>query len=201
MAKKGLSYLLLSKYSSDGSKVTYSDAAVNEKMAEYSAEIDASDSNNLYLDDEIAETDGGTFQSGTLSLTTGDLSNNTAKLILNIKEKEVQYADGKTATELIYDDDMASQELGVGIIEAHQVDGKTFYRAIMFARVMFNIPSGSATTKGETIEWQTQEISGKILRSAEVNEENNHPWKFSSDFPNKPDAIEYLKFKSGGITE
>ena len=158
MAKKGLSKLVFAKYKADGNNVTYSDPVISEKLAEYSTEIEAGDSNDLYLDDDIAESDSAAFSSGTFNVTTGDLSNDTSKLILNVKEKKIELPSGKSVTELTYDSDMQSAELGVGVIEMHQVDGKTFYRAVFLARVLFNIPSNAATTKGETVEWQTQEL-------------------------------------------
>lgn len=200
MAKKGLSKLVFAKYKADGNNVTYSDPVISEKLAEYSTEIEAGDSNDLYLDDDIAESDSAAFSSGTFNVTTGDLSNDTSKLILNVKEKKIELPSGKSVTELTYDSDMQSAELGVGVIEMHQVDGKTFYRAVFLARVLFNIPSNAATTKGETVEWQTQELSGKILRSAQISEDNVNPWQFTADLETKANALEYLMFKGGKAT-
>ena len=198
MAKKGLSKLVMAKYTkSTNGTVTYSDPAVTEKMAEYSTDITASDQNNLYLDNQIAETDGGTFSSGTITLTTGDLSNETSKLLYNVKEVEITYATGKTATEIVYDDTMQSVEVGTGVIEMHQVDNETFYRAIWLHRVQYNVPSNAAITKGETIEWQTQELTGNILRSDAVDTNGSHPWQTTADFETEEDALAYLMFKGG----
>lgn len=199
MAKKGLSKLVTAKYSFDGSKVTYSDPKVQEKMAEYSAEIEVSEENNLYLDNEIAETDGGTFKSGTLTLTTGDLSTETSLQFFNTKQKEITVGE-KKVTEVTYDDRISPQELGVGVIELHQVNNVEFFRAIWFDRVKFDIPSDSATTKGETVDWQTQEIAGKILRSNMADTDNVHPWKHSADCETEADALAYLMFKGGKAT-
>lgn len=200
MAKKGLSKLVFAKYNADKNTVTYSDAVITEKMAEYSTEIEKSEANNLYLDNDIAETDGGVFNKGTFNVTTGDLSNDTSKLLYNVKENEIQYANGKKVSELTYDDSMQSQDLGVGVIEMHQVDGVTFYRAVWLTRVQFNIHSNAAVTKGDAIEWQTQEITGNILRSAAVDDTGLHPWQNTADFESENDALEYLMYK-GGKTE
>lgn len=197
MAKKGLSKLVFAKYNATGNTVTYSEPINTEKMAEYSTEIEKSEANNLYLDNDIAETDGGVFNKGTFNVTTGDLSNETSKLLYNVKENEIQYASGKTASELVYDDSMQSQDLGVGLIEMHQVDSKTFYRAIWLSRVQFNIPSNAAVTKGDAIEWQTQEITGNILRSAAVDDSGIHPWQNTADLESEADALEYLMYKGG----
>lgn len=198
MAKKGLSKLVTAKYNYDGKNVSYTNPKVQEKMAEYSAEIEVSEPNNLYLDNEIAETDGGTFASGTLTLTTGDLSNDTSLQFFNTTQKDIQVGD-KTVTEVTYDDAISPQELGIGIIELHQVNHIEFYRAIWFDRVKFNIVSDSATTKGETVDWQTQEISGTILRSEMADEDNVHPWKHTADCQTEADALSYLMFKGGKV--
>lgn len=197
MAKKGLSKLVFAKYSANGNSVTYSEAAITEKMAEYSAEIETTEKNNLYLDNDVAETDSGVFSSGTFSVTTGDLSNETSKLLYNVKELDVTYGQGKTVKELVYDDSITCQELGVGLVEMHQVDNVTFYRALWLTRVQFNIPSSAATTQGETVDWQTQEISGTILRSVEVDSDKVHPWQNTADFETEADALEYLMYKGG----
>lgn len=199
MAKKGLSKLVFAKYVANENDVTYSAPIITEKMAEYSTEIEASESNNLYLDNDIAETDGGVFSKGSINVTTGDLSSETSKLLYNVKEKEITFGGSKTATELIFDDEMQSQELGVGLIEMHQVGGTTFYRAIWLTRVQFNIPSSAAVTKGEAIEWQTQEISGSILRSADVGDNGVHPWQNTADLESENEALEYLMYKGGKI--
>lgn len=197
MAKKGLSKLVFAKYNPNGNVVTYSEAANTEKMAEYSTEIEAGEKNNLYLDNDIAESDSAVFSSGTFNVTTGDLSNETSKLLYNVKEIEVTYGQGKKVKELVYDDSITCNELGVGLIEMHQVDNVDFYRAIWLTRVQFNVTSNSAVTKGQTVDWQTQEISGTILRSAAVDENNIHPWQVTADFETEADALDYLMYKGG----
>ena len=50
MAKKGLSKLVIADRTVNGSVVTYSNPVVQEKLAEYSTEIEAAEANNLFLD-------------------------------------------------------------------------------------------------------------------------------------------------------
>ena len=195
MAKKGLSKLVIAKYSAENDVVTYANPAIQEKLAEYSVELDSAEPNNLYLDNEIAETDGGTFVSGTLNLVTGDLSNETSKLFFNTKQTEITVGD-KKITEITYDDEIKPQELGVGVIELHQVNNVEFYRAVWLDRVKFNLPNNAATTKGETVEWQTQEISGTIMRSDAAG----HPWKHHADCSTEAEALTYLMYKGGKTT-
>lgn len=196
MAIKGLSKLVLADYLEDGQTVTYANPVNNEKLASYSADFESSDDNNLYLDNEVAESDAGTFQSGNITIETGNLSNETSKKLYTVKEKEITVGD-KKIKEFIYDDDIKIKDLGVGIIEWHQVNGEDLYRAIWFTRVRFNIDSNSATTKGQQIDWQTKTIEGNIMRSAEMSNDYKRPWKKQADFETEADALAYLLLKGG----
>ena len=69
----------------------------------------------------------------------------------------IEGIDGSGVEEMIYDDDVKPIDCGVGFVELHQTNGKDFYRAIVLARVTYNIPNTSANTRGESVEWQTQE--------------------------------------------
>lgn len=196
MAIKGLSKLVIADCAEEEQTVAYSNPISNEKLASYSADFESSDDNNLWLDNEIAESDAGTFQGGTLSIETGDLDNETSKKLYTIKEKEISVGD-KKVKEYIYDDDIKIKDLGVGVIEWHQVNGINLYRAIWFTKVRFNIDSNAATTKGEKIDWQTKTIEGSIMRSSEVSEDYKHPWKKQADFETEAEALAYLMFRGG----
>lgn len=196
MAIKGLSKLVLASYSATGNTVTYGSPVVQEKMASYSYTVERASSDGLYLDNYEAEKDGGEFGSGTLTLGTGDLSNATSKAILDVKENSVTVGTS-TVTELVFDDDTKGKELGAGIIELHQVDNQDFYRAVWFYRVQFDIPAGSANTKGASIDWQTPEITASIMRSDAYDASTGkHPWKSTADFTSEDDALAYLQSKA-----
>lgn len=192
MAKKGLSRLFTAKYSCTGDTISYSEGCENEKLASYSVEVEAAEKSNLYLNNGIAESSGGGFNTGTLTLETGDLSTETSKMILNVKEQDVEgIEDESELKEVIFDDDMGETPpyVGVGYVELHQKNGVEFHRAIVLPKVGFNIPSDSATTKGESIEWQTQEITGTIYRA----DGGKHPWKRYADCKTEETAVAYIK--------
>ena len=196
MAIKGLSKLVLAPYSANGTTVTYSAPTVQEKMASYDWSVERSNTEALYLDNEEAERDQGQFNTGTLNLTTGDLSDDTSKLILNVKTNTVTVGTN-SVEEIVFDDETKGKELGVGVIELHQVNNVDFYRAIWFHRVQFNIPSGSADTKGANISWQTPQISGSIMRSAAYDAQRGVcPWQSHADFDTEADALAYLQSKA-----
>lgn len=198
MAIVGVCKPYYAKYSNSGSTVTYSGGGVMGKAVELSAEIEASDNNNLYADNAIAESEK-TFSSGTLGLTTDDLEQAASKDILGLKEESITGINGVTDTsvkELIYDDDQVTPYLGVGIIIKKIKNGVTKWRAIVFTKVQFAVPSDSATTQGETIEWQTPEISGTIMR----DDTEKHAWKKEATFTSEAQAEAYIKARLN-ITE
>ena len=188
MPKIGLSRPYVAEYEENGfGTVTYRNGMRAGKAVEYSVEIEQSENNDFYADDGIAESDSGTFSSGTLSLTTSDLESKTSMLILGVKSKEITVNE-KQATELVYGDDTEPPYLGFGIIERGKIRGKLYFRGVVLTKVKFSIPSDAATTKGESVEWQTQEISATILR----DDTENHTWKRSAVFETWADAEAYI---------
>lgn len=192
MAIKGLTTPVFGEYNYNGAAAAYTNGFVAGAAIEYGVEIETSDNNPLYGDDHVVENDYGTFNSGTLTLNTSDLDQYTSKRLLGLKEVQVNVGDAKV-TELVTDDDAKQTPKGFGIIETHQIDNKDKYRAVVLCKVVMSIPSEAATTKGESIEWQTKEIEGTISRTDEENANYNHPWKREAWFDTQQDAMEYLK--------
>lgn len=192
MAIKGLTTPVFGEYNYNGAAVTYSNGFVAGSAIEYGVEVETSDNNPLYGDDHIVENDYGTFNTGTLTLNTSDLDQYTSKRLLGLKEVSVNVGD-KQVTELVTDDDAKSTPKGFGIIETHQINDVNKYRAIILCKVTMSIPPEAATTKGESIEWQTKEIEGTVNRSDEESKDYNHPWKREAWFDTLADAKEYLK--------
>lgn len=192
MAIKGLRTPIFGEYNYDGNTVTYTDGFVAGAAIEYSAELETSDNNPLYGDDTIVENDYGTFSSGTLTLDTSDMDQYTSKRLLGLKEIKVTVGN-TSVTELVYDDDMKSTPKGFGIIETHQINDVDKFRAVILCKITPSIPANSATTKGESVEWQTKEIESTITRSDEESENYNHPWMREAWFDTHAAAKEYLK--------
>lgn len=197
MAIKGLSIPVVGKYSCTEKTVSYSDGVIAGSAVEYSVSWTTSESNDFYADNNVEETDAGTFQNGELTLKTSDLTQEVSKLILGLKTATFSYGEDKTAEENVYDDDAAAPYLGYGIIEMHQINNVTKFRAVVLPRIRFNLPELSATTKGESIEWQTPSITATIMRSEQVDSNYKKPWMMDTWFETESDAIEYLKAKLG----
>ena len=198
MATIGLSKPYYAIYAEAGGVVSYSDGAVMGKATEANISIETTEDNNLYGDNGLAETDRR-FVNGTLTLSTTDLSQEVSKAILGLTEQAITGIDGVTDTsvkELVYDDTQVTPYLGVGFIIKKKVNGAYKWRGVVLPKVMFSVPEDAATTQGESIEWQTPELTGAIMR----DDSATHAWKKEATFTSEAQAEAYIKARLG-ITE
>lgn len=197
MAIKGLSIPVFGKYKADGGTVTYTDGMINPHAVSYTIAAEGTDPNPFRADNRIVENDRGRFNTGTLTLETDDLDNAATKFLLGVREVERPYGEGKTVKSIIFDDSMEIPPLGVGVIVEHQRDDADVYVAVILKKVAFSIPEDAATTRGESIEWQTSTIEGTISRSDESGENGIHPWKEQAEFTSESEALLFLKHMLG----
>lgn len=195
MAVIGVSKPMFALYSNTGTTVSYSDGAVLGMATEIDVTINTNEDNNLRADNVIAETDRS-FSDGTVTIGVDDLSQEVSKMLLGIKEADIgtiagiTVSEGETAPkELIYDDDMTTPYVGVGFVIKGQKNNVVYWRAMIFTKVMFNVPDDAATTQGESIEWQTPSLVGTILR----DDSEKHRWKRDMRFSTEADAVAYIK--------
>lgn len=196
--KTGLSYLVIAPYAYDEAKdeVTYGSGAVTARMSEYKLDVEVEEDNNCYLDNQIAETAPGRMKSATLTVNTGEFTTEMSKILLAAKEI-TETVGSKEVKGIAYDDDMRSPAVGSGLIEEHIFHGKYFYRAFLFPKTTYQIPAGAATTRGESIDWQTQELTATIMRSDEKETKGtpalHHPWQKYWDCETESQAMDLLK--------
>lgn len=195
MATIGLSKPYYAIYAEAGGVVSYSDGAVMGKATEANISIETTEDNNLYGDNGLAETDRR-FANGTLTLSTTDLSQEVSKAILGLTEQAITGIDGVTDTsvkELVYDDGQVTPYLGVGFIIKKKVNGVYKWRGVVLPKIMFSVPEDAATTQGESIEWQTPELTGAIMR----DDSATHAWKKEATFTSEAQAEAYIKARLG----
>lgn len=191
MATIGLSKPYFAKYSATGSTVSYSDGGLMGKAVEVDISIEVSEDNDLRADNGVAETDRQ-FSNGTLTITTDDLEASVAKVMLGLKEEAISEISGITDSnvkKLVFDDDQVTPYLGFGTVIKKVKNGVTKWRAVILKKVMFAVPSDAATTQGETIEWQTPELSATIMR----DDSEKHAWKEEATFTTEGQAETYIK--------
>lgn len=149
-----------------GVELDYSNGAILARGVSVSLSIDSADDNNFYADNVIAETAGGTFGSGEVTLTVDGLNDSAMKLILGLPA-----ADGDGWTH--YGDNMNIPYMGVGFIVRYMSGGVTTYVPVVLHKCKFQIPTLGANTQEDAIDFQTQELTAKVLR----DDTSNHEWR------------------------
>ena len=79
---------------------------------------------------------------------------------------------------LVFDDDQAVPYLGLGGIVKSQIEGVTKWQAFVLPKIQLQNPDMAVTTEGETIEWQTPQLTATIMRS----DAQKHRWYQLSDY-------------------
>lgn len=186
MAKIGLSKPRAATYNASGSTVTYSNPVVLGKFTAFNMDVGGGNDNNLYADNTIAETDP-TFQDGTATLTTDDLVADIMASVLGLTTEEID-AEGVTtenAAWMVFNDSQNVPYLGIGGVIKRKQNGVILWQGFVLPKVQFQNPALALETQGETISWQTQEITANIMRSDAAD----HRWfMLSTEFTTEAEA-------------
>lgn len=184
MARIGLLKPRVAKYSASGTTVTYSSGQILAKAISHSLTLNNADPVNLYADDGVAESVSG-FSSGTLTLGVDELTMADAGLILGITPETVSTPSG---TAITFDEDVLPPYLGYGIIVPKIRNNTTVYMAVLLTKIKFTVPGDSYTTKGETVEFTTPELTATVLR----DDTAKHAWRKWAEFASEANADTWL---------
>lgn len=178
MAKIGLNnfrYAVLTE-ASDGTP-SYDGAKTPAKAISCSVSI-TSNSQSLYADDAVAETDTS-FQSGTVSIGIDDEDQTTLATLLGHTVE--------TGGNMVRNANDVAPYVGFGRIVTKMVGGVLKYKVEFLYKVKFSEPSQDDNTKGETLEFGTSTLEGTVATLANGN------WSETKTFTEKSDAISYLE--------
>ena len=184
----GFSLPYVAKYAASGGTITYSDGQKLARGVSVSIEPEASDDNNFYADNILAESAGTTFTGGDLNLTVDGLLAAAEKLIMGLPTASGDW--------MVYDDTQEVPYVGVGFIARYQSDGVVGYVPIVLVKCQFNQLSTSAETQEDQISWQTQELTAKIMRGDDAAKS----WKKVGSAQTTEAAAEALIKTALGIT-
>lgn len=186
MAKIGLKNFYYSVATEDASTgaLTYAGATKLAKAISATFEPTVSDA-TLYADDAIAERDAG-VTGGTITLGIDRYDIATAAALLGHTE-----SDG----ELVSNVNDFAPYVGLGRVVTLMQDGQYKYRAVFFPKVKFQEPSSDNSTKGETVEFGTYEISGTVIPPVDGN------WRKEQMFDTEAAAVAYLVGLMGAESE
>lgn len=160
MAYIGMKYVVAAKVASEtpGSPVTYTTGGmVIGKAISGNVTWNRND-NPLYADDSIAEDDNG-ITGGEIELGLDDMTDDVRVFLLGDKmtagsgDNPATYETG----------DAAAPYVGFGFIRVRRKAGATTFQAVWFYKAQFGEASEEAQTKGESIEWQTPTLTGRIM--------------------------------------
>lgn len=184
----GFSLPYVALYSASGTTITYSSGQKLARGVDVSFEVETSDDNNFYADNVLSESDDKHFSSGTVSLTVDGILIAAERLIMGLPAAGT---DGWVG----YGDDQSIPYVGIGFIARYMSDGVESFKAVMIPKCQFDEVNISAATQEEEIDWQTQELSAKIMRSDDAN----HHWKWinETEFTTEALAEAALKTKLG----
>ncbi len=162
----GFSKPYVAVYAESSGTVTYSSGQLLARGVDVTISPEASDDNNFYADNIVAESASGMFTGGTLSLTVDGLLETAERLILGLPAATGGWTE--------YGDNMAIPYVGVGFIVRQQSEGVVTYTPMVLAKCKFSVPETSAATQEDSIDWQTQSLEATIFRA----DDSNHNWKF-----------------------
>lgn len=177
MATIGLSKPYYAIYNENNGTPTYSGGGLIGKATEMTLELEGAEANVLYADNGPAESDNQ-FAGGSLTLSTDDLLPTPMLAILGLKQEAMDIDDVTTSSPqwIIYDDDQEIPYVGFGGIVKAKQNGVTKWIAVVLTKIQFANPGVNAVTQGETIEWQTSELTANVMR----DDSAKHRWQMRS---------------------
>lgn len=126
--------------------------------------FDSSDGENFYADNVIAESTGGTFTGGTVTLTVDGLLDEAESLLFGLPEPTQQQV-GDTQVQIYnYGEGMVIPYVGIGFIIRYMSAGVTSYVPMVMPKVKFKNHEDSAATQQESIDFQTEELTATVYR-------------------------------------
>lgn len=192
MAKIGLSKPYFAKYTNTGGVTAYSGGTAIGKAVELSMELEGQDDNILYADNGPAESDNE-FGGGSITLKTDDLLPAPMIGILGVKEEPITDVEGVTtegASWLVFNDEQNTPYVGFGAIVKRKINGQVKYSALIYPKIQFQNTGDAAVTQGESIDWQTPELTATLMR----DDTEHHEWRrLSSPLDTEAEAEALIK--------
>ncbi len=161
MAFIGLKHMVASAISAEteGQAITYGTGMVVGKAMQANRTLNRSD-NPLYADDSIAENDNG-VTGGTLEVGVDDLIDTARAYLLG--DTAVTVGTGNDAHQEYDVTDAPAPYVGCGYYRVRRHAGATSFEAFWYHKVQFGDTTDNAATRGQSVEWQTPTITGRIF--------------------------------------
>lgn len=193
MAYIGLYGVYYSKatLNTDGAIASYTGVKTAGKAIAASFTPNEAGDNSLYANNSIAEKDSASSAGGTLTMTLDRLKEDAITDLFGLTKTTASVTVGSetvTGSGFNYTGNETPNTVGVAFIRQKQEDNdRGHHEAVIYSGVMFKLPSETANTIGETIEWQTPEIEGHVLTNT-----GTLPWAKKYTFPTQAAAEQFI---------
>ena len=170
----GYSKPYVALYAVSDNTVSYSGGMPLARGVSVSIDPESGDGTDFYADNVTAESVGGTFTGGTITLTVDGLKDAARKLVMGIvTENTVTIGSGTSVKVYDYDDQQTAPYVGIGFIVRYMENGVTTYVPHIICKAVFSPEGLDAATQEEDIEFQTSELEATIMR----DDSQYHRWQ------------------------
>ena len=182
-------------YAHTGTTVTYTSGTVLARgVSVQLTPDDIADDNIFYADNQPAEYASGVFKGADLTLTVDGLHDAARKLVMGLPAATTTTVGTGTVAVTHFGDSQSIPYIGVGFVTRYMSDGVTSYAATVLNKCKFKQLNHNAATQEENIDWQTQEITGRVLR----DDSADHEWKMISEgLSSEAEALNTVKVLLG----
>ena len=169
----GFSKPYVAKYSATGTAVTYTGATLLARGVSVAVAIETGDGSTFYADNVAAETTGGVFTGGTVTLTVDGLKDAARKLIEGLPDSESITVGSDSVDVYVYNSDQDIPYVGIGFVCRYMEQGVTTYVPVVYTKCKFDVDGMTAQTQEDTINFQTQELTATLMR----DDTTKHVWR------------------------
>ena len=179
----GFSRPYVAKYVNTAGVISYTGGMKLARGVNVSVTPDSPGSDNIFrADNGAAETEGGKFTGGTFSLGVDGLLSDAEKFVMGLPAVDNGWYH--------YNDDQESNYYGIGFIVKYMSDGVISYVPFVLRKTSFDPIATDAETQQEQINWQNQNLTGKVLK----DDSSKHGWKdVGIEYADEDDAEDAIK--------
>lgn len=191
MAFIGLRHPVAAKFTqtADGVEPTYTNGMVIGRAIQ--ANVTKNHNQNpLYADDIIAE-DDNSLTAMSYTLGTDDLTDEVRAMLLG----DVEHKTGD-ATDYFDETGDGSSPVGFGYIRVRRLKGVTSFQGVWCHKVLFTEDNEESQTKGESIEWRTPSLTGRV-HGCYLDSTGKAYFRRRKSFTTEADAIAWLNGLAG----
>ena len=169
----GYSKPIIAKYSYTGGTISYTNITPLARGVEVSMDVEIGDATNFFADNTISESVAGQFNGATATLTVDGLKDTARNLIAGLVTSKTIPVNSSTVNAMVYDDLQVIPYVGIGFVVRYMENGVITYAPIILPKAQFSPESLKAATQGESVEFQTTELTATVMRA----DDDNHSWK------------------------